>query len=455
MKFKAFVNGEFISAVNPLEIMSPWNNLIIGEVPALSKTEINFAFESAKEAYKTYKYFPLDAKKEKLIKLANLLLEHKHQIAEIMLKEIAKDLTDSILEVERSALYIEKTIEAWDKIKDEQIRINNKVANISRVPLGVVLAISPFNYPVNLAIAKIVPALLSGNTVVFKPATNGSLVGCFIAELINQCEFPKGVFNVVTGKGREIGDVLVTNKNISMISFTGSVDIGKNIAKLNPMIPLVLELGGNDAAYVRADADLELAAKEIASGAFGFAGQRCTAIKRLIIHKDIYENFKKLLLIEVKKIKNNPLISAASAQFVQSLINDAKASNDEFILESENDHNMIGFNIIKTTTSSKVWQEEAFGPVLPIVIIENEKDLINIFNDSKYGLQNSLFTTNKKWALEFATNLECGTVNINRSSSRGPDDFPFLGVKDSGFGVQGIKEALLSMTRPFNVVEND
>lgn len=455
MKFRAYVNGEFISADHSLEIISPWNNLVVGEVPALSANDIEKAFNAAAEAFKIYRFSSLESRKEKLLKFAQLLLENKEQIAKIMTDEIAKDYIDAIIEIERSVSYIEKTIKAWDEIRFEKIEIGTKIGNISRVPLGVVLAISPFNYPVNLAIAKIAPALLSGNTVVFKPATNGSLVGCFIAELIAKCNFPNGVFNIVTGKGRDIGDILVSNKNIAMISFTGSVSIGKNIAKQNPMIPLVLELGGNDAAYVRHDADLKLAAKEVANGAFGFAGQRCTAIKRLIIHKDVYALFIPLLLEEVKMIKNNPLVSQAATSFVNELLKDAKANNDEFILAGEVEHNLVGFNIIKTSPSSRIWNEEAFGPILPVVTISDEQDLDKLFNDSEYGLQNSLFTDDKKWALEFAQKLDCGTVNINRSSSRGPDDFPFLGIKNSGFGTQGIKEALLSMTRPFNVVEND
>lgn len=455
MKFKAYVNGKFITTTNSLEIIGPRNNLAIGEVPALSSNDISEAFEAATQAFKSYKSSSLDSRKEMLLKFAKLLLENKEAIANIMSDEIAKNFGEGVIEVERSVLYIEKTIKAWDEIKSEQIKVGKKIGNITRVPLGVVLAISPFNYPVNLVISKIAPALLAGNTVVFKPATNGSMVACFLAELIHQTKFPAGVFNLVTGRGRDIGDALVSNKNIAMISFTGSVEIGKNIAAKNPMIPLVLELGGNDAAYVRFDADLQNAAREIALGAFSFAGQRCTAIKRLIIHKNVFEVFLPLLLEEVKKIKTNPLVGHSSVKYVEELIHDAKANNDEFILEGAVEQNTVGFNIIKTTTASRIWKEEAFGPILPVVVIDDEQNLQDIFNNSNYGLQNSLFTTDKKWAFEFATKLECGTVNINRSSSRGPDDFPFLGIKDSGFGTQGIKEALLSMTRPFNVVEND
>jgi len=233
------------------------------------------------------------------------------------------------------------------------VKVKNKTANLHRIPLGVVLAVSPFNYPINLALSKIAPALLAGNTVVFKPATNGSLSGAFLTELIAKTSLPKGAFNLVTGRGRDIGDTLTANKEIDMITFTGSVGIGKRISKAQAMIPLVLELGGNDAGYVRADADLDLAAAEVAKGAFSYSGQRCTAIKRVIVHKDVKTAFMDKLLEKVSAMKTNPLVTPRAADYVEELIKDSKDRGDKFVIEGKREINEIPFHIVETTKDSR------------------------------------------------------------------------------------------------------
>ncbi|RTZ68504.1 MAG: hypothetical protein DSZ21_01635 [Tenericutes bacterium] len=270
-----------------------------------------------------------------------------------MNSENAKDIPDAITEIERTILYIKKTIQTWEFVEYKKISLGAKTGNIHRVPLGVVLAISPFNYPINLALAKIAPALLAGNTVVFKPATNGSLSGAYLTELIAKTDLPKGAFNLVTGRGKDIGYELTSNKEIDMITFTGSVRVGKGIAKAQSMKPLVLELGGNDAAYIRFDADIDLAVKEVAKGAFSFSGQRCTAIKRVILHKDIKEEFIDKLIDIVKRMKTNALITSSAASYVEELIQDSKNRGDNFILEGQRVVNEIPFHIVETTKDSR------------------------------------------------------------------------------------------------------
>ena len=453
--FNAYINGKYIKTETQLEILSPIDNSTIGTVASLSKGDIDKAFDSASASFKTWKNETPEVRISYLEKFCKKMDEKKTELAEIMLSEIDKSMSDSIVEIERTIEYIKETISSYKNIGIKTMEVGNKVNNIHRLPLGVVLAISPFNYPVNLAMSKIAPALISGNTIVFKPATNGSLSGSFIATLFEEIKIPAGVFNLVTGRGREIGDSLTSNKKIAMISFTGSVGVGKNIAKAQSMIPLVLELGGNDAAYIRKDADLNNAATQVAKGAFSYSGQRCTAIKRVILDKDIKDKFIPLLLEKVSEMKTNSLVSEGAKNYVEELITDSKTNGDTFILEGETNGNNIPFHIVETTKDSRAWKEEAFGPLLPIVITDNEDEVLEIFNDTNFGLQNSIFTRDIEYAKELAINLESGSVNINASSSRGPDIFPFLGVKDSGFGVQGIEEAILSMTRMINIVENN
>lgn len=456
MKMKSYINGEFIDSNKTIGIISPLNNKVFAEVQALKEDDIDRAFNSAEQRFNTWKKTPLEERISYIERFKEAMEENADKMAEIMNHEIAKKVKDGITEIRRTIEYIDQTIEQWRKYNYSSIKIKNKKANIYRVPLGVVLAISPFNYPVNLSISKIIPALIVGNTVVFKPATNGSVIGSFLGKLFHQAGFPAGTINVVTGRGSDIGDFLVSHNNISMISFTGSIKVGKNIARQKSLIPIVLELGGNDAAYVRYDADIDLAVKEIVKGAFSYSGQRCTAIKKLILHKDIKEEFISKLLEEIKKISLDPLVTINAAKFVEELVEDSINRGDEFILKGNIKDNVVTPFIVEVkSTKSRTWREEAFGPLLPIYIIDNEDKLIEIFNDTNYGLQNSIFTSNINFAKKLSLQIESGTVNINRSSSRGPDIFPFLGIKDSGFGTQGIIDALLSMTRILNIVEND
>ena len=453
-EYKAYINGVFLNSEKKLEIINPKTGEIAGTVPSLNKEDINKAFTIARSKYGEWRKTALIDRIEMFKNLNCLLLKNKNQLAKIMEDEIAKPFNDGVVEVERTVEYISKTISQWDSLKYSSITIGNKKANLNRIPIGVVLAISPFNYPINLSLSKIAPALLTGNTVVFKPATNGSLSGAFLAQMIHKAGFPNGVFNLVTGRGREIGDILTSHKYISMISFTGSVRVGKEIAKNQAMIPLVLEMGGNDAAYIRFDANLELAAKEVAKGAFSYTGQRCTAIKRLILHKDIKDEFLNILVNETKLMKAGVLVTNKAIKYVEELILDSKNNGDKFIISGDTKNKVIPFHIVETNINSRAWNEEAFGPLLPVLTIEDEDDLVDIYNNTNYGLQNSIFTADIEWAKKFSLDLESGTVNINKSSSRGPDIFPFLGVKDSGFGIQGIKNALISMTRILNIVEN-
>lgn len=454
LNFKSYINGQFVNTENKVEILSPHNNQPVGTVASLSKDQINKAYESARAAFDGWRRTDYNERINKMIEFSDLILENKEKFAEIMYAEIAKPIADGIVEVERTSQYILDTIKAYKDVMYKKLKVGKKINHMSRVPLGVVLAISPFNYPINLAMSKIAPALISGNTVVFKPATNGSLTGSFLAELMHKLNLPKGVFNLVTGRGSEIGDALVENKEIDMVSFTGGVRVGKEIAAKKQMIPLVLELGGNDAAYIREDADLDLAAAQVLKGAFSYSGQRCTAIKRVIIHKNIKGQFISRLKAIMENIKPVPLVTKSAANYVKELIEDARDNGSEVIFGGTYEGNIIEHTLVLTNVESRVWKEEPFGPVLPIVEIDNDEDAIRIMNDTNFGLQNSIFTADRKWAIEIGQFIESGSLNINASSSRGPDIFPFLGVKDSGFGTQGIEEAILSMTRVMNVVDN-
>ncbi|MCR8613102.1 MAG: aldehyde dehydrogenase family protein [Mycoplasma sp.] len=468
---KTYINGEFIDKEDRIEIFDIDDNKLIDTIPALNKNDINEIFNHAKSAFKSWKFSEIENRINLLTNFANLLKDNAKRIAELMIREIGKNYDDSYTEIIRTYDYVLKTIEVFNKeinnveIIDEKIHgVKGKEAFLNKVPYGVVLAISPFNYPVNLAVAKFAPALLMGNTVVFKPATQGSLVGCVLAELIHEAGFPAGTFNLITGRGRDIGDIAVQNPNISLITFTGSTKIGNRIASFSGKIPLVLELGGKDAALVLDDADLEKTSTEIANGAFNFSGQRCTAIKRVFVTKSNADELIKKIIEKVTQFstgyaKENsfitPVIDEWTAKNAISLKEDAVLNGAKIVLDSQRNKNFIGPMILDNVSlKSKLAWEEPFAPILPIIRIETDEKMIKEHNNSEFGLQASIFTENMDRAKKIAMQLEAGTININKSSSRGPDVLPFTGVKNSGIGMQGIKYSLLSMSRLKPIIFN-
>ena len=472
--FKTLINGKMIDTPNKLNIKSPIDNKEIASVPALAKADIDKTFEAAHQAYKSWSALAPKDRIAYLNKFKAELKKKRNEIAMAMCLEIAKPIKACFSEFDRTIEYIDLTIDAYKKdfvkpivMTEKEHGVKGKKGNFYHVPLGVVLAISPYNYPLNLALSKIAPALLTGNTCVYKPATNGSLVGVHIAEAFYQAKLPAGVINVVTGKGSEIGDYIVENKHIAMISFTGGVEVGKRIASLKPMIPLVLELGGKDAAIVLKDCDIKSTAKEIVKGSLDFSGQRCTAIKIVYADDKIADKLLKEIVELTKNLKvGSPLdevdlsamINPSSVKWAQSLVEDALNKKAKLVYGNKVDGNIFFPTIIDNVTSKmKIFDEEQFAPIIPIVRYKTEElnKVIDWVNHSKFGLQGSIFTKDNKKALELAMQVNTGTININKSSSRGPDIFPFLGIKDSGFGVQGIKWALESMTRIKGIIENN
>ncbi|MGL5615283.1 MAG: NADP-dependent glyceraldehyde-3-phosphate dehydrogenase [Sarcina sp.] len=458
---------------NFIEIKSPIDNRVLGKVTAMSKEDVDFVMENTKRTQKYWATVAVHEKAKILYKVADLLIANKEELATLLMMEICKDKKSSLSEVVRTADFLRFTADTAKSIEGESIPSDSfpgfnkkKVSVVTREPLGVVLAISPFNYPVNLAASKIGPALMAGNTVVFKPATQGSLSGIYLARLFKEAGLPDGVLNTITGKGSVIGDYCVTHKMVDFINFTGSSEIGRRISKITEMKPLLMELGGKDAAIVLDDADLDLAAKNIVAGAFSYSGQRCTAVKRVLVENKVADKLVEKIKIEVEKLSVGspldkddvavvPLIDSKAADYVEGLMNEAKDKGAKLIMGGKREGNLILPTLFDNiTTEMRLAWEEPFGPVLPIIRVDSMEEAINIANESEYGLQSSIFTNDIEKAFYVGNRLEVGTVQVNNKTERGPDHFPFLGVKSSGMGTQGIKYSIESMTRPKAVVIN-
>ncbi len=465
------VVGEEREFENYVTIKNANNNEDYALVPSLKPEDIDNIYDYAHANKQEWADLTISQRAEYLHKWADLLIENKEELAQVLTIEIAKSYNDAVTEVVRTAEIIKYTIEEMYRLdingaSSEQYYGGNKqkLAITKRVPHGVVLAISPFNYPINLAVAKIAPALISGNVVVFKPATQGSVAGIKIVELLLQTGINPAVINIVTGRGREIGDYIVEKNKMDFISFTGGTTTGAHISKLATMVPQVMELGGKDAAIILEDADLDLAAKEIVSGAFSYSGQRCTAIKRVLVTPANAEALTAKIVEQTKALKVGtpaenptivPLISEGSADYVQGLIDDAKENGSQILCGDQREGNLIYPTVVAgVKRNERLAIEEPFGPVLPIIIYQDLAEAISIHNESEFGLQASIFGRDITAVMNLAPKLEVGTININGKTSRGPDNLPFTGYKNSGMGVQGIKDSLLSMTKPQTILIN-
>lgn len=464
-QWKSSESGETIA------IVSPYLKTFIGSVQALTQDEVNQCIQSAKAAQPDWSLMSIYDRAHYLHAWADELLKMKEELATIMMKEVGKAYQDAIKEVERTADLIHYTVEEAIHLSGESLNgehfpggSRSKLAVIERVPLGVVLAISPFNYPVNLAAAKLAPALITGNTVIFKPATQGSISGTKMIEALAKTNLPAGVLNLVTGKGSVIGDYLIEHDDIALVTFTGGTSTGERIAQKAKMIPLVMELGGKDPAIICEDANLELAAKQIVSGAYSYSGQRCTAIKRVLVHRSVADELVSLIQSEVEKLsvgspEDNativPLIDEQSADFVQGLIDDALEKGATLVLGNKREENLIYPTLLDHVTKEmRIAWEEPFGPVLPIIRVDSQEEAIEIANASEYGLQASVFTQNLDKALTIARKLETGSIQINGRTERGPDHLPFIGIKKSGLGIQGVRRSIESMTREKVIILN-
>ena len=468
-RYNNLVNGEWKSSEKEITIYSPINQEELGTVPAMSQAEVDEAMQAARAALPAWRALSAVERAAYLHKTSAILERDKEKIGTILAKEVAKGIKAAIGEVVRTADLIRYAAEEGLRITGQAMEgggfeaaSKNKLAVVRREPVGVVLAIAPFNYPVNLSGSKIAPALIAGNVVMFKPPTQGSISGLLLAKAFEEAGIPAGVFNTITGRGSEIGDYIIEHKEVNFINFTGSTPIGERIGRLAGMRPIMLELGGKDAALVLEDADLEHAAKQIVAGAFSYSGQRCTAIKRVIVLESVADTLVTLLQAEVAKLTVGdpfdnaditPVIDNASADFIWGLIEDAQEKGAQALTPIKREGNLLWPVLFdQVTKDMKVAWEEPFGPVLPIIRVANVEEAIAFANESEFGLQSSVFTNDFKKAFEIAEKLEVGTVHINNKTQRGPDNFPFLGVKGSGAGVQGIKYSIEAMTNVKSIV---
>lgn len=481
--YKYFYGGKWLTSKSgkTAEVVSPVDGTILGRTQIVTKWEIDLAIEAAKKCQREWDKVSVDKRAKILHLVADWIREHQVYLTILLIKEIGKTTSEAKDEVLRTADLIDYFAEAARAMRGETLDADSfpgyekgKLAIIEKAPRGVVLAISPFNYPINLSASKIAPALVCGNAVIFKPSSQGAICGLHLTEIFHRAGVPDGLLSTITGSGQEIGDYLITHPGIDMISFTGSSKVGLEIAKKAGMIPLLFECGGNNPAIVLTDADLNLAALEIVKGAFSYSGQRCTAVKYVLgLSATIDKLIPKLLKLTAEQVKMGdprvettklvgPVINRAAAEEIENRIIKAKVEGGKILLGGKRKGLPAGRQglyieptiIDNADPRMEIVKIETFGPVLSLIRVKNMEEAIEIVNSSTYGLQASIFTKDEGTGIALAKKLNVGTVQINSKPQRGPDHFPFLGIKGSGVGVQGVRYTLEAMTRPKPVVLN-
>lgn len=457
------IGGEHISGDDLVDVVNPYDGEVIDTVPIAHRQTADLAISKANEAKSALQEMSAFKISNKLFNVCDKLKENREDFARLLTLEVGKPINESFVELDRSIETLKLAAEEAKRIYGESVPLdaglNGKgfFAFTQKVPLGVVAAITPFNYPLNLTIHKIAPAIACKNTVIVKPPTEAPLSVMKFCELLNE-EFPDGVVNTVTGYGSEVGDYLITSANVDKISFTGSVGTGLMISQKAGMKKVTLELGGNDPLVILKDADIDKAITGVINGAFLNAGQVCMGVKRVIVDDEIAEEFGKKLVLETEKlVMGNPLDSTTT---LGTLINQKAAIQVE---EAVNNAVGVGAKILSGGNRNGAFYEptvidnvtmdmdlvanETFGPIAPIIRVNGVEEAIKVANDTDYGLQAGVFTNDYYSAMKCANEIDAGTVFINKQSTFRTDNMPFGGFKNSGVGKEGIKYAVEEMTK--------
>ncbi len=447
-----------------LEVRSPIDGSVVAQVQAGAARDAQEAVTAAYDSRRRIRDVPAIDRIDMLNRARHIVEEHMEEFARTLVLEAGKPIGSARGEVRAALNRIKMTMEEARRIFGEYVPGDwsedtmAKFALVIHEPIGVIACVTPFNYPLFSVVAKVVPALVSGNAVVVKPSSDDPLSSILLARAFQEAGVPDGVVNVVTGTGKDIGDELVKHDLVGMVTLTGSTETGKHVARMVGMKKMHLELGGKGSAIVAADADLGLAAKKVAEGSLKYSGQRCDAISRVLVEEAVAAKLTELLSSELtswklgdprdEKVSIGPLINPAAAERVQSLVDDAVSKGA--VLLAGGRHNGTYFEptlLDRVPLEARIAWEETFGPVITVIRTKNIDEAIQVANRSKYGLDSSVFTNNLYTAWKVSKALEEGSVSINDAPSHGVGYFPFGGNKDSGLGREGVGYSIDEMTR--------
>lgn len=462
---KMLLNGEWVDRSQKIEVRNPQDNSLVDTVPRATAVDMEAAIEAAVSGFERARVMPVHQRMEILRKTADILAAKHEEYARLIAQEGIKTIREARKEVTRCIETIRISAEEARRLDGETISFDqmpgseNRLGYYSREPIGIIGAITPFNDPLNLVAHKVGPGLAGGNAVIVKPDTKTPLSALWLARAIHDAGIPPGILQVITGPGSEIGDLLVTDPRVRMISFTGGLSTGQAIMDKIGLKKVGMELGSNCPVIIMADADLELALSANVSGAFWAAGQNCLHVQRLIVEEGIYEEFKGRFVSAAEayqvgdKLEEvtdmGPLINEKAAMDVEKMVDEAIAAGATLLTGGRRNGAFYDPTVLENVPDSvSLAREEIYGPVTVLYRFSDLNEAIRRANNVEYGLQAGIFTRDLQTAFHAAEMLECGGVMINDSTDYRIDAMPFGGVKGSGLGREGIKFALQEMTEP-------
>ncbi|MFY0545844.1 aldehyde dehydrogenase family protein [Brevibacillus sp. H7] len=457
-----FINGIDVQANDYYELYNPFDGSLIDTVARASREEMLAAIEAADHAFQTMKAIPAHKRADILYRAAQILEERAEEVARVIAIEAGKPIRAARTEVSRSVQTLRFSAEGAKSMYGESIPMDAARGGENRLgftvfePIGVVAAITPFNFPLNLVVHKVGPAIAVGNTVVLKPAEQTPLSSYLLASIFQQAGLPDGALNVVSGDGPVLGPVVTQDDRIKKVSFTGSPEVGKLIRSQSGLKKITLELGSNSALIVDRHCDLARCVERAVEGAFAYAGQVCIHTQRIYVHEGIYDSFVTAFREKMDQLKiGDPLdestdisavINERSRQRILAWIEEARQLGAT-VYGGRTDGNVISPTLVlNADPQSKLVCQEVFGPVVVIDRVESMEEAVQKTNRSRYGLNAGIFTQDLTTAFQAARQLHVGQVLINEIPTFRLDHMPYGGVKDSGVGREGVKYAMQEMS---------
>lgn len=471
------IGGEWVESESggTIVVDNPATGEVVDEVPKGTRGDARRAIDAAAEARERMARLPAWDRYKILLKTAQLIEARLEELARILSMEAGKPIRDARIEVQRASVTFTYAAEEAKRLYGEIYQPDafplppgneNRFVFSIREPIGIVVAVSPFNFPLNLLAHKVAPALAAGNAVIAKPTSETPLIGLKLGELLVEAGVPKGGINVVTGGGSTVGAELVENPATDLITFTGSTDVGLNLASeaTKRGKRVILEMGGMDPLIVLEDADLDRATDAALHGCFGLAGQVCIAVKRIFAVEKIAKPFTETLTRKVGTLKVGnpldaatdvgPLINLESLRRIDGLVHEAVEAGARVTIGGKRltDYEHAKGTFYAPTVLDEVEpdmrlaQEETFGPLGPVQTVANAEEAVERTNASIYGLQSSIYTSDLRKALKLARTIRAGGVMINDPTTIRWDNLPFGGVKQSGYGREGVRFAIQEMT---------
>lgn len=459
-----FIGGDWVEGKEQVEIRFPYDrSILVGRVAWAGKQDADAVLELARQGAREMASWPLYRRASLLHRAADLIAEQRERFAWLIVHEVGKSIKDAHLEITRAVAAVHLAAEEATRIVGEVVPMDampggeGRIAYTVRRPLGIIVGITGFNFPLLLNCHKVAPALAAGNAIVLKPAPETPITGLELAAIFAEAGVPRGALSVLSG-GDEIGEMLVRDERVAMITFTGSSAVGKHIRSVAGYKRVTLELGNNSPLIIEADADIEHAVARVVAGGYYAVGQACIAVQRIYAHRSICQDFAQRLAVKVGQMRTgdprNPatdsstLVSEQATQRVMAVLRDAQEQGAQLLVGGEllPDGCITPAVLLGIKPGMLICQQELFGPAVAIAPYDTLDEAIELANSTPYGLQAGIFTNNLKAALYAAERLDFGGVHINEVSSYRADHMPYGGVKASGMGREGPRYAIEEMT---------